>query len=79
MKTHSRASSESTISENLLHENRCGHGGRMETSSSGNRNRLYDIEVLEEEEYRIKIHYIGYGSRYDEWIRKSELCYKPRR
>ena len=83
VKTRSRASSrrlrESTISENLLHENRYGHGGRTRTSSSGNRNRLYDIEVLEEEEYRIKIHYVGYSSRYDEWIRKSELRYKPGR
>lgn len=41
------------------------------------RNYLYDIEVVEEEQYRVKIHYIGYGSDSDEWIRKSDIQYKP--
>ena len=41
------------------------------------RNYLYDIEVVEEEQYRVKIHYIGYGSNSDEWIRKSDIQYKP--
>jgi len=44
----------------------------------GNHNHLFDIEVLKEEEFHIKIHYVGYGSQYDEWIRRSKLCYKPR-
>ena len=40
-------------------------------------NHLYDIEVIEEERYKVKVHYIGYSSKYDEWIRKSEIAYKP--
>ena len=40
-------------------------------------NHLYDIEVIEEERYKVKVHYIGYCSKYDEWIRKSEIAYKP--
>lgn len=87
VKTRTRASSrrlrESTISESLYRETRSAaghHGGRRGTSNSRNRhNCLYDIEVLEEEEYRIKIHYVGYSSQYDEWIRRSELHYKPAR
>lgn len=30
-----------------------------------NPNQLYEIEVLED---RIKVHYTGYSSRYDEWL-----------
>lgn len=41
------------------------------------RNHLYDIEIVEEEQYRVKVHYVGYSSNYDEWIRKSEIKYKP--
>ena len=40
------------------------------------RNCLYDIEVVEEQ-YHVKIHYIGYRSNSDEWIRKSDIQYKP--
>ena len=32
---------------------------------------------MEEETHRIKIHYVGYSARHDEWIRKSEVRYKP--
>jgi len=39
--------------------------------SAGN---LYEIEVLEEEDYRVKVHY---SSIYDEWIRKSSIRYNP--
>ena len=41
-----------------------------------NPNQLYEIEVLEEED-RIKVHYTGYSSRYDEWLRRSEIVFKP--
>ena len=41
------------------------------------RNHLYDIEVIEEEELRVKIHYVGYESSSNEWIRKSDIRYKP--
>lgn len=30
------------------------------------RNHLYDIEIVEEEQYRVKVHYVGYSSNYDE-------------
>jgi len=71
VKTYSRASSvrfsESTISKSLFHENCSGHGSRRGTLNSvGNHNHLYDIKVLEEEEFYIKIHYVGYSSQYDE-------------
>ena len=50
-------------------------------STNAERNRgcnyLYDIEVVEEEQYHVKIHYIGYGSNSDEWICKSDIQYKP--
>ena len=41
------------------------------------RNHLYDVEVIEEEQYRVKIHYIGCESSSDEWIRISDIRYKP--
>ena len=78
LKARTRASSrrleESTTSEALL---RSCHGGNRGSSNSANPNRLYDIEILEEEDYQVKIHYVGYSSQYDEWIRKSEIQYKP--
>ena len=37
-----------------------------------NPDRLYTIEIVEEEDYRVKIHYVGYSSRY-EWIRQSSI------
>ena len=80
VKVRTRASSrrleESTTSEALL---RSRHGGHRGSSNSANPNRLYDIEILEEEDYQVKIHYVGYSSQYDEWIRKSEIQYKPGR
>ena len=42
-----------------------------------NPDRLYEIEVLEEDEHRVKVHYTGYSSRYDEWLRRSDLVFKP--
>jgi len=35
---------------------------------------LYEIEVLKED-YRVKVHYVGYSSIYDERIRKSSIWY----
>ena len=39
-------------------------------------NQLYDIEVLEREPGRGKIHYIGYSSRCDEWRSLSDIVDK---
>ena len=41
--------------------------------------RLYNIQVIEEEQYKVKVHYVGYSSKYDEWIRKSQIQYTPLR
>lgn len=43
-----------------------------------NENRLYDVEVLENDPrtQRVKIHYIDYSSRYDEWRPSSDIIDK---
>ena len=38
--------------------------------------RLYDIEVLEKCDGRVKIHYVGYRELYDEWRLESEIVVK---
>ena len=35
--------------------------------------KLYSVEIVEEEEDRVKVHYIGYDSAHDEWKKKEEL------
>ena len=35
--------------------------------------RLYSVEVLERRDGRVKIHYIGYDSKYDEWRKEDEI------
>ena len=32
---------------------------------------------MEEDECKVKIHYVGYSTNYDEWIRRSEIVFKP--
>ena len=34
--------------------------------------RLYSVEVLERRDGRVKIHYIGYDTKYDEWHKEDE-------
>ena len=34
---------------------------------------LYAIEVLEEKDDQVKIHYTGYSSEYDEWRSKDDV------
>ena len=39
----------------------------------------FEIEVVDEEGWKVKIHYSGYSEEYDEWKFKSEIQYiKPR-
>ena len=39
---------------------------------------LFPIEVVDEDsQHQVKIHYVGYSDKYDEWIRKSQIQYKP--
>ena len=35
--------------------------------------KLYSIEIIERKDHRVKVHYIGYSSKYDEWKEKSEI------
>ena len=35
--------------------------------------KLYPVEIVEEEEDQVKVHYIGYDSAYDEWKKKRSL------
>lgn len=37
------------------------------------KNELYPVDILEREEGRVKIHYIGYENSYDEWKDETEL------
>ncbi len=40
-------------------------------------NKLYDIEVVEEADEKVKIHYLGYSDKYDEWIQRRDVVYRP--
>ena len=40
-------------------------------------NNLYDVEVVEEHDDRVKIHYTGYTDRFDQWISRSDVVYRP--
>ena len=35
--------------------------------------RLYPVEIIEEDAHRYKVHYVGYSNTYDEWKPKEEL------
>ena len=38
---------------------------------------MYEIKLVETEKERVKIHYVGYSDKYDEWKLKSEIVYQP--
>ena len=44
-----------------------------------NTNTLYEIEVVEEdlESDKVKIYYIGYSNKYDEWRCRDEIVIRP--
>ena len=44
-----------------------------------NTKKLYDIEVVEEdlENDKVKIHYVGYSNKYDEWRCSDEIVIRP--
>ena len=50
---------------------------RSERKQRESKRKLYDIEIVEEDESRVKVHYYGYSSRYDDEVRsdvhKAEL------
>ena len=41
-----------------------------------NKNTLYDVKIIKQDavKKRTKVHYVGYNSRYDEWLTDSEEC-----
>lgn len=43
------------------------------SSVCATRDKLYPITVLEEDHSKVKIHYVGYSSAFDEWREQSEL------
>ena len=44
---------------------------------NSSKNQLYDIEIINQDGSRVKVHYIGYSSEYDEWKPKTEVKYVP--
>ena len=52
---------------------------RLPQMVRGKNNRLYEIEVIDEdsEQKMVKIHYNGYDSKYDEWKPKNEVVFSP--
>ena len=47
------------------------------SSKKSSVHRLYDIDIIDEKDYKVKIHYVKYSAKHDEWISKSEVAYKP--
>ena len=41
--------------------------------------RLYSVEVLERRDDRVKMHYIGYDTKFDEWHKEDETYALPMR
>jgi len=41
------------------------------------RNKLYDITVIEELDDKVKVHYVGYPEKFDEWMDRSDVYRKP--
>ena len=48
-------------------------------STASRRKNLYDVEVIEEDGAKVKIHYIGYSTKYDEWKSRDEVILKKPR
>ena len=42
-------------------------------SSKQNSDELYTIEIIEEREDEVRIHYVGYSSKHDEWRSREEI------
>lgn len=46
---------------------------RLKKRGKESTKKLYNIEIVEEDGARVKVHYCGYGSQYDEWKPKEEV------
>lgn len=42
-------------------------------------NKLYDIEIVDEDGPNVKVHYVGYDEKYDEWKPRSQVVMKTQR
>ena len=40
-----------------------------------NQEKLYPVEVVEREDNRVKIHYVGYDSSHDEWHEYDDIVH----
>lgn len=39
-------------------------------------NKLYNIEIVDEDGPNVKVHYVGYDEKYDEWKPRSQVVMK---
>ena len=48
---------------------------RDQTTRMQGSQRLYELEIVEEDDFtsRVKVHYIGYDSEYDQWRNKEDV------
>ena len=46
-------------------------------SSKQNSDELYTIEIIEEREDEVRIHYVGYSSKHDEWRSRCHRKWAP--
>ena len=51
----------------------------FETKTRRKQNTVYEIEVIKEDGPRVKVHYIGYSAKYDEWKLRYEVLLKQPR
>ena len=57
----------------LPKQSRISSAKASSSSGSSDSSVLYKLKVIERDGDRVKVRYIGYGSKYDEWKRKDDL------
>lgn len=51
---------------------------RLPRRKAESKNKLYSVEIVAEKGAEVKVHYVGYGSKYDEWKPRTEVVHtKP--
>ena len=46
---------------------------RLPRRKAESKNKLYNIEIVDEKGGEVKVDYVGYGSEYDEWKPRTEI------
>ena len=46
---------------------------RAKRVQKGGDDKLYPIEIIDSERDRVKVHYVGYDSSYDEWRESGDV------